>query len=163
MSDKNPVVVVPLAKLKPLKGYGPTPKDIDIKEVQSMAMYMCTVEETAAAFDLTERQFYRRMVQAPEIRAAFVRGRQEGRRGIKRKQYLRAVNDGDVQMLKWIGQNNLGQSSRHTRIIENLNPREMKDALDIDFDEIMEEIERDVGEDASSDNEGGDDDPGVGT
>lgn len=126
------------------KGGGPKKAEMTEKEVQLMAMFMCPVIEIAAFYDFTERQLYRRFAQQPELRAAFDRGRAAGKRAIRLKQFKVAVEDGDVSMLRWLGQNLLGQSNKHTMMAEDLNPASMDDAVDGEFTELFAEIEEEL-------------------
>jgi len=124
---------------------GPKPKAIDPEHVKFMAMFMCTPEEIAMFYEFSERQLYRRLAKDPELRDAFHRGRAMGRRLLKKAQWDLAMA-GDAGMLRWLGQNILGQSSRVTAVAEDLNPGKLDDALDVEFTEIFEEIDAEIKE-----------------
>ncbi len=133
------------AVLKSFQGHGGGPVKIEISEteVKMMAMFMCPLFEIASFYNLSERQLYRRFVQEPELRTAFQMGRAQGRRMLRRKQFLVAVA-GDVAMLKWLGQNVLGQSAKVSIMADNLNPAEMDDAIDAEFEEIYEAVDEEL-------------------
>lgn len=116
-------------------------KVLNAVEVQLMSMYFCTIEEIALAYQMTERQLYRRMAQDPSLRIAFQAGRAAGRRSLKRKQFQVAVNEGSEMMLKWLGQNELGQASNAARQTPGMDEEQMDDALDVEFEEIYGDVE----------------------
>ncbi len=145
-NDQEIPVEEPLSVADTLKswqgvGGGPVPVSITPNEVQMMAMFMCPIADISAFFNISDRQLYRRFASEPILREAFSRGRAMGRRMIRRKQFEVAVKGGDVNMLKWLGQNVLGQSSRKSFISDELNPADMDDALDVEFEEIFEGVD----------------------
>jgi len=138
-------------------GGGPVKTPMTPQEIQMMAMFMCPIDEIAAFYEFTQRQLYRRFAQEPELRMAFDQGRAAGRRMIRRKQFLRGVVDGDVAMLKWLGMNVLGQSTRHAIKSDNLDQVEMDDAVDAEFEEVFEKTKTMIKaiEDGNDGGEGG--------
>lgn len=138
---ENPLPSVP-AVIKSWKGVGggPVAVEIDPNEVQLMAMYFSPVEEIAMFYDISIRQFYRRLAQEPALRSAFNKGRASGKRAVRRKQFTVAVTQGDASMLRWLGQNVLGQSSKHVTMVDDLNKGEMREAQDVEFTEVLEAV-----------------------
>ncbi len=122
-------------------GGGPKPVAIGETEVRLMAMIMCPVGDIAAFYGFSERQLYRRFAQSPELRTAFAQGRAQGRRMLRQKQFTVAIKEGDVQMLKWLGQNVLGQSSRHSIKSDDLKAQEMDGAIDVEFEEVFDALD----------------------
>ncbi len=129
--------------VKNWQGHGghPPKAEMNVNEIKLMAMLMCPVADIAAFYEFSERQLYRRFAKEPALRLAFDSGRAQGRRMIRHKQFKVAVEDGDPGMLKWLGQNILGQSNRHTIVSEDLNLAHMDDALDVEFKEIFDSVD----------------------
>lgn len=78
------------------------------ESVERMAQLGCTVQEIAYALgvpvdDLTD--------EAGSLRPLVLRGMARMRREIRRLQYQVAMS-GNVEMLKWLGKNHLGQGDR---------------------------------------------------
>lgn len=136
----------PITQIKSWQGVGGGPKAVEMSEneVKLMAMFMCPVAEIAMFYGFSERQLYRRFAGEPKLRLAFDMGRAAGKRALRLKQFTVAVTDGDVSMLRWLGQNILGQSNKHTMTVDELNPVALEDALDVEFKEIFEEIEAEL-------------------
>ncbi len=86
---------------------GPVPVEIRLSEVSNMAMTMCTIPEIASFYDMSERQFYRRMAQQPEIRLAFRKGRDQGLRTFRQWQFD-SGKEGSDAMRVWLGKQYLG-------------------------------------------------------
>lgn len=122
-------------------GGGPVPVKMTTNEVQLMAMVMCPVADIAAFYGIKERQLYRRMAAKPELRMAFEQGRAHGRRILRQKQFQVAAITGDVQMLKWLGQNVLGQSAKHSVVTDDLNDGDIADAVEAEYHEVFDDID----------------------
>ncbi len=126
------------------------PTEITPNEVRLMSMIMCTISEIAAFYELSERQLYRRFAKDVALKKAFVAGRAQGRRMIRQKQFSLAVDDGDSSMLKWLGMNLLGQSAHHAVAAADLNTVMLDDAIDGEFEEILDTIDAEIEADGHS-------------
>lgn len=85
---------------------------IDPPVVELMAMLLCSTNEIAEWYGIAPRALYYRMVQQPEIRTAFRRGRISALQRIRAKQMEVATTHGDVRMLIHLGKQYLGQFDR---------------------------------------------------
>lgn len=80
-------------------------KNIDPKQVASLAAINCSYEEMAAVLDCSTSILTKRFYDVIE------KGRGSGRMSLKRKQYEMAMG-GNVTMLIWLGKQNLGQTEK---------------------------------------------------
>lgn len=92
-------------------------KPIDYKLAEQLASIMCTQEEIASIMDLSVRTLQR----DEEFCRIYKKGLDKGRMSLRRKQFSKAVNEGNATMLIWLGKQHLGQTDK----VEN-----MKDASD---------------------------------
>ena len=76
---------------------------LDITLIEKLAMIMCSYEEIAMIMDTTVADLKKRYADIIE------KGRSEGKKGLRRKQYEKAVMDGDVRMLIFLGKVYLDQ------------------------------------------------------
>jgi len=109
---------------------GRPPKDIDLEEIERMARTFCTEAEIAYVVGLRPDSFSHRKGREPELAQAIEKGRADGRRSLRQKQYVMAMN-GNVTMLIWLGKQYLDQSDRHEikaagiRTVEDLTDEEL--------------------------------------
>jgi hypothetical protein len=76
---------------------------LDVALIEKLAMIMCSYEEIAMILDTTVPALKKRYSDIIE------KGRSEGKKGLRRKQYEKAVMDGDVRMLIFLGKVYLDQ------------------------------------------------------
>lgn len=93
---------------------------IDKDQVFRLASIACTVNEIAAFCGVSNRTIERR------CRVELERGRKIAEMSLRRKQFEKAVKEGNVTMLIWLGKQMLGQKDRVE--VDNLNG---KNALDL--------------------------------
>ena len=86
-------------------------QDIDVGELEKLALLHCTQGECAAFFGVTEETMCRVLKRTAAHRDAYQRGLQRGKLSIRRKQYELAMA-GDKTMLIWLGKQLLGQVDR---------------------------------------------------
>lgn len=143
MKEEDGLLVASAAAPGIGSGGGPLKVTITENEVLIMALFMCPISDIASFYNFSERQLYRRFAQYPELRSAFTRGRAQGRRMIRRKQFLVAMG-GDPQMLKWLGMNVLGQSARHAVKVDDIKQHEMDSAIDVEFEEVFDKLDEEL-------------------
>ena len=86
---------------------------LDIELIEKLAMIMCSYEEIAMIMDTTVAALKKRYSDIIE------KGRSEGKKGLRRKQYEKAVMDGDVRMLIFLGKVYLDQKENPNEIDNN--------------------------------------------
>lgn len=84
------------------------PKYIDPEQVRRFARMFLDLKDIARLLDVAPYTLYERMSSDSELRDAFEGGRAAGRADLKLWQ-RNAAEDGKVEMLKWLGQFELGQ------------------------------------------------------
>lgn len=99
----------------------PPKAKIDKVQVFRLASIACTTEEIAAFFEVSQRTIERR------CKAEMDRGRKIAKMSLRRKQFDKAVKDGNVTMLIWLGKQMLGQKDR----VEVDNNAPKKNGLDL--------------------------------
>ena len=82
--------------------------------VAGLAAIHCTVADAASALKIAERTFYKYLEENEDFKDAWEMGRGEGNVSLRRRQYEVAMS-GNPAMLKWLGQNNLGQRDKSER------------------------------------------------
>ena len=89
-------------------------KEINFKTFEGLCQIHCTKSECAGILDISEDTLERRIKEHYGEKATFAAIFKEksahGKASIRRKQYKKAVEDGNVTMLIWLGKNWLGQS-----------------------------------------------------
>lgn len=83
-------------------------KQIDLEELEKLAAMHATVEEIAAWFDMTPRNWLARYGNQERIKEIIERGRGKGRISLRRTQMQVALK-GHPTMLIWLGKQLLGQ------------------------------------------------------
>ena len=96
-------------KKQPVKTGRPL-KEVDPKQVETLASIQCTLTEMAAVLDCSVRTLQRR------FGAVIERGREGGRASLKRLQW-KAAAEGNTRMLIWLGKQHLGQTEKFTQAI----------------------------------------------
>jgi len=87
----------------------PTKKTkLDTVLMEKLAMIMCSYDEIAMIMDTSVDNLKKRYADIIE------KGRSEGKKGLRRKQYEKAVMDGDVRMLIFLGKVYLDQKENPT-------------------------------------------------
>lgn len=76
---------------------------LDKDMIERLAMIMCSYEEIAMVMDTSVDNLKKRYKDTIE------KGRAEGKKGLRRAQYEKAVKDKDVRMLIFLGKNYLSQ------------------------------------------------------
>lgn len=86
--------------------------DLDPKKVEVLAALQCTYDEIASGLGISTPTLDRRRKENPAIEEAIKRGRELGKRSIRRLQYELA-KEKDRTMLIWLGKQWLGQRDKH--------------------------------------------------
>lgn len=106
-------------------------KQIDPKQVETLAAINCSYEEAAAVLDCDPRTIQRRYA------AVFKKGREHGRMSLKRKMWDTAMG-GNVTMQIWLSKQMLGYTDKQEVKTEN------KTDLNVDskekFKGLMDEL-----------------------
>ena len=76
--------------------------------VRKLASIQCTDEEIAAGLGCSQDTLARGRKREPDLDAAILEGRANGRMSLRRAQYQKAM-DGNPAMLIWLGKQVLGQ------------------------------------------------------
>ena len=79
--------------------------------VRKLAGIQCTDEEIAAGLGCSQDTLARGRKREPDLDAAILEGRANGRMSLRRAQYQKAL-DGNPTMLIWLGKQILGQRER---------------------------------------------------
>jgi hypothetical protein len=88
---------------KSARPVGRPKKPITAKAVFELARIDCSYAEMAAVLGCDQATLTRNFAQAIQ------RGRKDGRKSLKRAQFIKAVDGGNPQMLIWLGKVRLGQ------------------------------------------------------
>jgi hypothetical protein len=93
---------------------------LDWDKIEKMGAIFCTAEEIAAVHGCSVDTISRRCEEVYGITfAEYLNEKQAyGRRSLRRKQYQKAVEEGDRVMLIWLGKQYLGQSESGDRAID---------------------------------------------
>ena len=79
--------------------------------VRKLASIQCTDEEIAAGLGCSQDTLARGRKREPDLDAAILEGRANGRMSLRRAQYRKAM-EGNPAMLIWLGKQVLGQRER---------------------------------------------------
>tara|TARA_Y100000004_G_scaffold195336_1_gene262066 strand:+ start:733 stop:1044 length:312 start_codon:yes stop_codon:yes gene_type:complete len=88
---------------------------LDKEMIERLASIMCSYEEIAMVLNTSVDNLKKRYTDIIE------RGRAEGKKGLRRAQYEKAVKDKDVRMLIFLGKQYLGQQDSPSET-ENNDP-----------------------------------------
>lgn len=86
---------------------------LDKDMIERLALIMCSYEEIAMVMDTSVDNLKKRYKDVIE------KGRAEGKKGLRRAQYEKAVKDKDVRMLIFLGKNYLSQQDQPTEAESN--------------------------------------------
>lgn len=119
---------------------GPKPFQIDADSLRKLASTMAPPEEIAAMLGCSRPTLFRRMHAEPELAMAFRYGRAAGRMMLRNAQIKAAMEDGNPQMLIWLGKQWLRQHDRMALTVDD--DAEMEHAAQIEqrFIEEMEDV-----------------------
>lgn len=92
--------------------------DVDADVVERAASIGCTYEEIAALNGVCRMTFYNHMMNDPELKEAYERGKAKGRISLRRLQW-QGVQDRNPTMLIWLGKQLLDQ--RDTSSLQHLD------------------------------------------
>jgi len=97
---------------KDIKSPGPKRKEVNPQLCEEFASYDCTLEEIATGVGVSLSTLNSRRNEDPEYDLAIARGRARIRTALRKAQLKSAIKDGNPSMLKWMGQQLLGQSDK---------------------------------------------------
>lgn len=83
---------------------------LDVQIIEKLAMIMCSYEEIAMVMNTSVDNLKKRYKDIIE------KGRADGKKGLRRAQYEKAVVDKDVRMLIFLGKNYLDQKDQPTDV-----------------------------------------------
>ena len=86
--------------------------ELDSAKVEALAALQCTFDEIASGLGISTDTLDRRRTEEPEIADAIKRGREEGKRSLRRLQYTSA-KEGNITMQIWLGKQWLEQKDKH--------------------------------------------------
>ena len=101
----------PAAKGEAIKNGGGRPRfnfSDKLSLVRKLASIQCTDEEIAAGIGCSQDTLARGRKREPDLDAAILEGRANGRMSLRRAQYRKAM-EGNPAMLIWLGKQVLGQ------------------------------------------------------
>lgn len=87
-------------------------KELDLKAIQKLAEFQCTDREIAAICDMTQEGFSRRKKADEELSHILEKGREVGKKSLRRWQHELAEK-GNATMQIWLGKQYLGQRDKH--------------------------------------------------
>lgn len=99
---------------------------IDETQVENLAAIGCTVSEIAVFMGCSKRTLETRFC------ALIEKGRERMKISLKRVQYQKAVNDGNVTMLIWLGKQYLGQTDK----VEQVKPEDLDAMIERELERI---------------------------
>ena len=112
------------------------------EQFESMCAVQCTEEEIASIFgcsvDTLER--WCKDTYNQKFADVFREKRQRGKASLRRRQWLKATEEGDTTMLIFLGKQYLGQADRMSQSITTVSS-ETREAIAEIMDEIDEEYE----------------------
>lgn len=87
---------------------------IDWEQFKELCAIQCTAEEIASVLDVSRETLYQHIREefGCTFKEAFDRFAPKGHASLRRRQWRKALEDGDVQMLKHLGKHHLGQVDR---------------------------------------------------
>jgi hypothetical protein len=86
--------------------------DLDLNLIVTMRLAGCTEAECAAELGVSSKTIQRRLKEDPLFKAMYDGGEERGKSMIRRKQFVKAVSEGDTAMCIWLGKQRLGQVDR---------------------------------------------------
>lgn len=135
-SKKGDVVILRRESVN--KGKGGRPRLVLTEEglrmVESMASIGCTIEEIAAAMDVSTETLTS-TANREVFRHAYEKGKEEQKTSVRKAQ-AEIMKKGSAQMAIFLGKNVLGQSDRSEMVLTEKSPEEM------DIEELAEVIRK---------------------
>jgi predicted transcriptional regulator len=95
---------------KKRKKMGRPTKRIDLKQLEALAALQCTNDEIASGLGIARSTLQERL-KSKTFRTAIEKGRELGRRSLRRMQY-EAAKKGNVTMMIWLGKQWLAQRDK---------------------------------------------------
>lgn len=115
-SEPDPLSEIPdpLSPKRGCKRPGLKPKELTKQFVYDCARLFLTQEEIGALCGLSQGQVSRRLNDDdfPELHDAFIAGRNVARMSLRRAQYKKAVEEGNLVAQIWLGKQELGQADK---------------------------------------------------
>lgn len=98
--------------------------EIDWKKVESLCAIHCTAEEIASILDISSDTLERRCKENHNISLAeYIRQKSaNGKASLRRRQYKKAMEEGNTTMLIWLGKQWLGQTDRMEHVGDDTKP-----------------------------------------
>lgn len=102
---------------QPVKNIGGRPHalsldDATLAHIEGLGRLNCTHTEAGAFFGITEKTFQVFIRDNPAAKEAYETGKGNGMRSLRRKQWMLALDEGNVTMLIWLGKQHLGQKDK---------------------------------------------------
>lgn len=118
-------------------------KQFDEKKFQSLCAMWCTEKEICSFFQTTDKTLSKWCKRAfnMSFSDAYKKYSQDGNISLRRAQYKRAVEDGNVTMLIWLGKQYLGQTEKVEQSIKAEYQKD--DALSASLRDIAKSLESD--------------------
>jgi len=113
---------------------GRPPKDIDLELVYALAKIHCSVSEIASIVGVNKDTISRRCKDIIE------KAKDEGRMSLRRAQFHKAINEGNVVMQIFLGKNWLGQSDNPVST-SNTTILPWNDEVDNNVNDEQEQLE----------------------
>jgi hypothetical protein len=107
----------------------------NLELVKKLAGMFCTQSEIASILGISEATFYK----YPEFKEAYYLGMDTGKVSLRRAQFEVGVNNQNVNMLKWLGIQYLGQSDKQEVNNNGVVEINITDSV-IEAEEVKEEI-----------------------
>ena len=126
------------------KKSGPPKIIIDYTVLKSLCTIFCTGEECSAILGMSYEILNLRLGEDGHegFQEYFRRHSSTGKMSLRRKQFSKAVTDGNVQMLIWLGKQNLGQMELARPKFEDLARQNIAEAGNNDEPLTDEEIKK---------------------
>jgi len=88
-------------------------KKINWEQVEKLAQLQCTVREISSFIGVSTKTLYNKF-NRNKLKEVVARGNDAGKISLRRAQWKAALQHGNVQMLKHLGENYLDQSEKRT-------------------------------------------------
>lgn len=114
------------------KKMGRPPIEIDWKKFDELCKIQCTLSEFASVFDCSEDTIENKVKAAHGVTFSeyFKQKAGHGRASLRRRQFRKAIEEGNVAMLIWLGKQYLGQTDKQEIGTSDAKPIELKYSLD---------------------------------
>lgn len=114
-------------------------KTINFADLKRLSVFCLTDAELAAFFNMSEQTFITRKQRDKRIQQIIDKGREMGKASLRRRQWVKAVIEGDTAMLKHLGEQYLGQSKKIAQT-NGIDPEKLEHAMRDAWNNIQKDM-----------------------